>query len=54
MRHQHRWSHAKGALQGIAEVAERYDSNGIDIHFLNDNQSGRGYKVRPICDSGFS
>jgi len=43
MHHQHRWRDAKRALEGIAEVAEKYDSNGIDIYFLNNEQSGQGY-----------
>ncbi|KAK7055362.1 hypothetical protein R3P38DRAFT_2846632 [Favolaschia claudopus] len=31
-----RWFEAGQALQALAEVAQRYDEDGIDIHFLNN------------------
>lgn len=46
MRQENRWKDAGKALQGIAEEAGKYDTNGIDIHFLNSDQSRRGLKVR--------
>ncbi|KAF7441303.1 hypothetical protein PC9H_001652 [Pleurotus ostreatus] len=35
-----RWAHAQQAVEGIAEVAAQYDSDGIDLHFINSTQVG--------------
>ncbi|KAG8901300.1 hypothetical protein FRB99_005415 [Tulasnella sp. 403] len=37
-----RWSEARAALAGIADIAARYDKNGLDIHFLNSKAVGTG------------
>jgi hypothetical protein len=29
-----RWFEAREALAGVAELASKYDADGIDIHFL--------------------
>ncbi|OAX42055.1 hypothetical protein K503DRAFT_767131 [Rhizopogon vinicolor AM-OR11-026] len=34
--------HAKKALATLADVASRYDTNGVDIHFLNYSESITG------------
>ncbi|KAF8172801.1 hypothetical protein K438DRAFT_2023665 [Mycena galopus ATCC 62051] len=40
-----RWDEARKALEPLAEVAGKYDQDGIDIHFLNDPRSGLGLKT---------
>ncbi len=39
------WRQARGALSGIASLAGTYDSDGIDIFFLNSPAVGRNLKV---------
>jgi len=39
------WAEARDALAGIADVATRYDADGVDIHFLNSPTIGRHMKV---------
>ncbi|KIL70355.1 hypothetical protein M378DRAFT_67282 [Amanita muscaria Koide BX008] len=39
-----RWEEAKAALATLAELAGRYDTNGIDVHFLNHEAVGRNLK----------
>ncbi|KAI0080872.1 hypothetical protein K474DRAFT_1657379 [Panus rudis PR-1116 ss-1] len=34
------WTEARNALAQLAEVASKYDDNGIDIHFLNSKLQG--------------
>ncbi|KAL4076384.1 hypothetical protein J3A83DRAFT_4052337, partial [Scleroderma citrinum] len=34
-----RWKEAKEALSGLAHIAREYDSDGLDIHFLNHSIS---------------
>lgn len=41
-----RWKSAKDALKELANLAKEWDSNGIDIHFLNSATTGLGIKVR--------
>jgi len=36
---------AKNALSGLARVAAGYDSDGLDIHFLNHSKAGLGLKA---------
>lgn len=43
-----RWAHAQQAVEGIAEVAAQYDSDGIDLHFINSTQVGTRLTVRLI------
>lgn len=38
------WEEAKEALVGLASVAAEYDSNGLDIYFLNHTKSALGIK----------
>ncbi|KAG9030370.1 COP9 signalosome (CSN) subunit [Tulasnella sp. JGI-2019a] len=38
------WLETREALAGIADVAARYDADGVDIHFLNDPAIGRNMK----------
>ncbi|KAF4604369.1 hypothetical protein EYR38_004791 [Pleurotus pulmonarius] len=48
-----RWAHAQQAVEGIAGVAAQYDSDGIDLHFINSTQVGTGLKrtedVMDVC-----
>lgn len=39
------WHETRDALAGIAHYAARYDSNGIDLHFLNNRTVGTNLKV---------
>jgi hypothetical protein len=39
-----RWEEAKAALATLAELAGQYDTDGIDIHFLNRGVVGRNMK----------
>lgn len=39
------WFEARDALAGIADVAARYDSDGVDIYFLNDPAVGKNLSV---------
>lgn len=48
------WLEARDALAGIADVAGRYDADGVDIHFLNNPSVGRGMKVRQHLLLAFS
>ncbi|OCF73277.1 hypothetical protein I204_06508 [Kwoniella mangroviensis CBS 8886] len=36
-----RWSEARQALMEVAEIAARYDENGVDIYFLNSKRVGK-------------
>ncbi|WRT69644.1 uncharacterized protein IL334_006633 [Kwoniella shivajii] len=36
-----RWSQARLALMEVAEIAARYDENGVDIYFLNSKRVGK-------------
>ncbi|KAG9019694.1 hypothetical protein FRB90_011503 [Tulasnella sp. 427] len=38
------WYEARDALAGIADVAARYDLDGIDVHFLNSPIVGNGLR----------
>ena len=40
------WRQAREALSGIASLAGTYDSDGIDIFFLNSPEVGQNLKVR--------
>ncbi|KAF7373487.1 hypothetical protein MSAN_00558600 [Mycena sanguinolenta] len=40
-----RWQEAGTALADLAPVAQKYDSDGIDIHFLNDPRSETSLKT---------
>jgi hypothetical protein len=42
------WRQAREALSGIASLAGTYDSDGIDIYFLNNPQVGRNLVVRRL------
>ncbi|KAH7887318.1 hypothetical protein F5I97DRAFT_1925764 [Phlebopus sp. FC_14] len=39
-----RWEEATSALAGLAKIAAQYDSDGIDIYFLNHPSTARGMK----------
>ncbi|KAG8883459.1 hypothetical protein FRB97_006587 [Tulasnella sp. 331] len=39
------WVETREALAGIADVAARYDADGVDIYFLNDLIVGRNMKT---------
>jgi hypothetical protein len=39
------WYEARDALAGIADVAARYDADGVDIHFLNSSAQGKNMRV---------
>lgn len=38
------WQEAEAALAGIAEQVVKYDSDGVDVHFLNSPQMLVGAK----------
>ncbi|KAL4267402.1 VWFA domain-containing protein [Pleurotus pulmonarius] len=38
------WKEASNALAALAQTAGDYDTDGIDVHFLNDERVGRGLK----------
>ncbi|OCF43858.1 hypothetical protein I317_02301 [Kwoniella heveanensis CBS 569] len=40
-----RWSQARQALMEVAEIAARYDDNGVDIYFLNSKRVGKELKA---------
>lgn len=40
-----RWLEARDALAGIAPLAAQYDTNGLDIHFLNSTKIGTNLRV---------
>ena len=42
------WNEAREALSGIASLARTYDSDGIDIFFLNSPSVGRNLAVRRL------
>lgn len=48
------WFEARDALAGIADVAARYDTDGVDIYFLNSQMVGIGLKVSFACLSFLS
>ncbi|KAL0577457.1 hypothetical protein V5O48_004526 [Marasmius crinis-equi] len=39
-----RWDEARKALGQLADLAGKFDADGIDIYFLNDQREGRGVK----------
>ncbi|KAG9218773.1 hypothetical protein CCMSSC00406_0001113 [Pleurotus cornucopiae] len=39
------WKEASNALAALAQTAGDYDTDGIDVHFLNDERVGRGLKA---------
>lgn len=39
------WFEARFALAGVAELAGKYDTDGIDVHFLNDRRAGLGLRT---------
>ncbi|KAF8338867.1 uncharacterized protein EI90DRAFT_3144184 [Cantharellus anzutake] len=39
-----RWNMAKEALSGLFEIASRYDTDGVDIHFLNSKKVGKNVR----------
>jgi len=43
--HGERWAQACQALAQVAETAVRYDPDGVDIYFLNNEQAGRNLRV---------
>lgn len=46
-----RWGTAREALKELVHLAKDWDSNGIDIHFLNNTSKGVGIKVCPNSKS---
>ncbi|KAG8955522.1 hypothetical protein FRC03_011112 [Tulasnella sp. 419] len=48
------WYEAREALAGVADVAARYDADGVDVHFLNNPVVGRnirsGAEVKRLFD----
>jgi hypothetical protein len=39
------WWEACDALASLADEAAKYDNDGVDIYFLNNNVVGRGLRV---------
>lgn len=42
------WEEARAALARLADMAARYDSDGIDIYFLNAPEVGRGLSAAEV------
>jgi len=42
------WNEAREALSGIANLAGTYDTDGIDIYFLNSPTVGQNLQVRRL------
>ncbi|WWC92752.1 uncharacterized protein L201_007711 [Kwoniella dendrophila CBS 6074] len=40
-----RWTEARTSLMGVADIAARYDQDGIDIQFLNSKKQGNGMRT---------
>ncbi|WWC65789.1 uncharacterized protein I303_108411 [Kwoniella dejecticola CBS 10117] len=40
-----RWNEARTSLMGVADIAARYDQDGIDVRFLNSRKEGDGLKT---------
>ncbi|TYJ57809.1 hypothetical protein B9479_001419 [Cryptococcus floricola] len=47
------WREARAAIMEVAEIASRYDEDGIDIHFLNSKRVGRELKGRDDVEELF-
>ncbi|KAJ7462003.1 hypothetical protein FB451DRAFT_1181003 [Mycena latifolia] len=43
-----RWYEAGQALEALAETAQQYDTDGIDIYFLNNKKEALNIKVRAL------
>ncbi|CAL1700278.1 unnamed protein product [Somion occarium] len=48
-----RWGEAKHALSKLADVAVKYDKDGIDIHFLNCRKTGKNLKSARAVEQCF-
>lgn len=48
-----RWNQARAALMEVAEVAARYDDDGVDIYFLNSKRVGKELKAAPDVEDLF-
>ncbi|PCH40987.1 hypothetical protein WOLCODRAFT_70347 [Wolfiporia cocos MD-104 SS10] len=46
-----RWREARDALASLADIAAKYDADGIDICFLNSTRVGTNMKFLPAQDS---
>ncbi|WVW86980.1 hypothetical protein I302_109036 [Kwoniella bestiolae CBS 10118] len=40
-----RWNEARTSLMGVADIAARYDQDGIDVKFLNSRKEGNGMRT---------
>lgn len=41
-----RWDQVSKALEDIAPICTRYDSDGVDVHFLNEGDRGEFKGIR--------
>lgn len=48
------WRETSAAISAIAPICTRYDSDGIDVHFLNSSLSGRGITTASAVQSIFN
>lgn len=48
-----RWSEAARALSALASLAGKFDADGIDIYFLNDDRVGENMRTRAAVDRLF-
>lgn len=48
------WKEAKQALATLADVASKYDANGVDIHFLNHHGSMTGVTDSKVVQEEFA
>jgi hypothetical protein len=46
MAEEHSWTLVHEALAGIADIANQYGSQGIDLHFLHHDDFHKNIKVR--------
>jgi hypothetical protein len=48
-----RWNQARAALMEVADIAARYDDDGVDIYFLNSKRVGKELKAAPDVEDLF-
>jgi hypothetical protein len=46
-----RWEQARDSIMDVAEQAAKYDADGVDVYFLNDQRKGLGLTVSGLAFS---
>jgi len=41
-----KWDQVMNVIVGVAEMAAKYDEDGVDVYFLNSKRVGKELKVR--------